>query len=74
MGRDNILEVGEDLLTPTEIQSQIPTNLEEEGKYVVGSELTREDMANIWSTKDLLGWDNRELLVWYNRLSYFSFK
>ena len=74
MGQNECLEVGEDLLTPTDIQSQIPTNLEEEVKYVVGSELTREDMANIWSTKDLLVWYNRELLVWYNRLSYFSFK
>ena len=35
------LEAGEDLLTPTDIPSQIPTNLEKVDKYVVGYELMR---------------------------------
>ena len=29
------------------------------GKYVIGSKLTREDMDNIWLTKELLVWEER---------------
>ena len=36
----------------------------------VGYNLTREDMVKLWSTKKLLGWDKRELLVWYHWLDH----
>ena len=35
--------------------SQIPANLEEVYRYVIGDNLTREDISKLWSTKDLLG-------------------
>ena len=47
----------------TESPSQIPTNLEDVGKGAIGSNITREDMAKIWSTEDLLGRYVRVLLV-----------
>ena len=53
-GQGKILEAREDLLTLTESPYQIPTNLEEVDKDAVGSELTREDVDNLWSTEDLL--------------------
>ena len=31
-------------------------------------------MAKLWSTKDLLGQDGREILVWHPRLNHCSFK
>ena len=31
-------------------------------------------MAKLWSTKDLLGRYDRDLLVWHNQLNYCSFK
>ena len=31
-------------------------------------------MAKYWSTKDLLGWYKREILVWYRSLNHFYFK
>ena len=72
--QDKILEVGEDLLTPTESPSQIPTNLKEVYKYAIGSDLTRGYMDKLWSTEDLLVQDKRELLVWHHRLNHCSFK
>ena len=27
-------------------------------------------MAKLWSTEDLLGWDERDLLVWYSRMNH----
>ena len=54
----------------TNTPSQIPTNLEEVGKDVVGSEITRKGMAKLCSTRELLGWDVRDLLVWHHRLKY----
>ena len=74
LGQGEIPESGEHLLTPTEIPSQIPTKLEEVGKYVVGDNLTREDMVRTWLTKDPLGRDDRDLLVWNHRLNHCSFK
>ena len=74
LGQDEILEAGEDLLTPTGIPSQITTNSEEVDKESVGYELTREDMAKLWPTEDLLVWYEKELLVWHHRLNNFSFK
>ena len=74
MGQGEIPESGEHLLTPTEIPSQIPTKLEEVGNYVVGDKLTREDMVRTWLTKDPLGRDDRDLLVWNHRLNHCSFK
>ena len=62
-GQYKILEVVEDLLTLTDSSSQIPTNLEEVETYLTGDNITREDMANLWSTKDLLGWYKRDILV-----------
>ena len=41
---------------------------------MVGAKLTREDMAKLWSTKGLLGQNNRYLLVCHHRLNHFSFK
>ena len=57
LGQDKSLEVGEELLTPTERPYQIPTNLEEVDKDPMGVDITREDMANIWSNYELLGQD-----------------
>ena len=74
MGQDKSLEAGDNLINPTDIPSQIPTNLEEADKYAIGSKLTREDMAKLWSTKDILGRDEREILVWYQSLNHFPFK
>ena len=51
LGQYKSLESGEDLLTPTESPFKIPTNLEDVDKDVIGDELTREDMAKMWSTK-----------------------
>ena len=70
MGQYKILEIGEDLLTLTDCPSKLPTNLEEVYWNAIGDNTTREDMAKIWSTKDLLGRDERELLVWNDRLNY----
>ena len=41
------LEAGEDLLTPTKIPSQTPTNLDKVEKYMVVAELMREDMDKL---------------------------
>ena len=40
-GLNESLEAGEDLLTPTKSPPQIPTNLKEVGKDVIGFELMR---------------------------------
>ena len=74
MGQDKILEAGDNLINPTDIPSQIPTNLEEVEKDVIGAELTREEMAKIFSTEDPLGQDKREFLVWRHRLNHCYFK
>ena len=74
LSQDNKLEAEKDLLTTNKIPSQITTNLEEVEKYLIGYEILREDMAKMWSTKDLLGWDERELLVWHHSLKHFPFK
>ena len=37
-------------------------------------DLTREEMAKLWWTEELMGWYDRELLVWCHRLNHFSFK
>ena len=34
--------------------------MEEVDKYMIKSEITREEMAKLWSTKDPLGQDERE--------------
>ena len=54
LGKIGSLEAGEDLITPTESPYQLPTNLEEADNDVVGSDITREDIAKMWSTEDLL--------------------
>ena len=74
LGKDKSLEAGEDLLTPTKRPYQIPTKLEEVVTYVIGYELTREDVVKLWSTEDLLLYDKREILVWHHRLKICSFK
>ena len=74
MDQDESLGAGGDLLTTTKIPSKISTNLEEVEKYGVGSELTREDMDKLWLTQNLLGWYEKDILVWHHRLNYFSFK
>ena len=51
--QDKSLEAGEYLLTLIKSSYQIPTNLEEVEKYTVGNNLMREDMAKLWSTKNL---------------------
>ena len=56
----------------TKIPSQIPTNLEEVDKYAVGDKLNREEMAKLWSTKDILGHVEQEILVWHHRLNHCS--
>ena len=50
-----ILEAGEDLLTPIECPSQIPTKLEDVDKDAVGAGLMREEMAKLCSTEDFFG-------------------
>ena len=42
-------------------------------KGVVGYNLTGEYMDKLWYTTDLLGWDNRETLVWHHRLKHCTF-
>ena len=73
-GQDNSLGSGEDLLTLTKIPSQIPTNLEEVDKDAVGANLATENMANLWSTDELLGQDDREILVWNHSLKHCYLK
>ena len=34
----------------------------------------REDMAKLWSTEDLLGQEERELLVWHHMMNHCFFK
>ena len=48
--------------------------MEEVGKDPLGANIRRGKMAIIWSTKDILGWDKRELLVCYHRLKHYYFK
>ena len=43
-------------------------------KYEVGAGLTREDMAKMWSTEDILGRYEREILFWHHRLRHCSLK
>ena len=31
-------------------------------------------MAKLWSNEDILGWDDRELLVWHHRINHCSLK
>ena len=38
--------------------------------YAVGYNLMREDMAKLWSTEELLGRDNMDILVWHHRLNH----
>ena len=58
----------------TKIPSEIPTNLEEVDKDAVGADLTRDNMANMWSTEEMLGRDEKELLVWQHRMNHCSLK
>ena len=74
LDQDKSLESREDLVTPTDIQYQIPTNLEDVDKDMIGADLMREDMANLWSTKDLLGRGNMDIVVWNHRLNHCSLK
>ena len=74
LGQGESLEAGEDLLTPTKSPYQISTNSEEVDKYAVGDKLTREEMAKLWSTEKLLGWEDMEFLVWHHRMKNCSFK
>ena len=64
----------EDFLNPTKSLSQPTTKLKEADKYVAGDEITREDMTKLCSTGDLLGRDNREILVWHHSLKNFNLK
>ena len=73
-GQDGSLEAGKDLLTPNKSPYQIPTKLEEVYKDVIGAKLTKEVMAKLCSTEDLLGRYDREILVWHHRLNHFYFK
>ena len=50
LGRYQCLESGEDFLNSTEIPSKLPNNLKDLEKDVIGSNLTMEDMAKLWST------------------------
>ena len=68
------MEVVEDLLTTTNRPLQLPTNLEESEKDVLGYKIKMEDMAKLWYTKELLGWDDRELLFWHHRLKHCTLK
>ena len=55
LGQNESLETVEDPLTTTKSPSQIPTNLEEVGdKDTVEANITREDMAELWSINDPL--------------------
>ena len=40
---------------------------------VVGNEITMEDMVKLWSTKDLLGWGESDILSCHHRLNHFTF-
>ena len=40
---------------------------------MIGTEITREDINKIWSTKDLLGRDTREIMVWNHRQNNCTF-
>ena len=48
--------------------------MEDTEKYEVGAELTREDMAKLWSTENILGRDEREILVFHHRLNHCYLK
>ena len=41
---------------------------------MIGANITREYMAKLWSTEDLIGWDERELQFWHHRTNHCSFK
>ena len=69
LGQDKILEEEEYLLSPTESQSKIPTNLEEMDRGTIGANIKMEDMDKLWSTKDLMGRGEREILGWHHRLN-----
>ena len=40
----------------------------------VVADLTREYMDNLWTKKDFLGQDDRELFFWHHRLNHGNFK
>ena len=41
---------------------------------MVGDKIMREYRTKLFSTKDLLVWDDRKLLVWNHRLNHCYFK
>ena len=57
--QEETLEAGEDILTPTNIPSQLPKNLEVLDKYVLVANIMRDYMAKLWFTNDILGQDER---------------
>ena len=41
---------------------------------MVRDKLIREDTTRLWSTKDLLGGDERGIMVFHHFLNHFTFK
>ena len=74
MVQEDTLDTGEYILTKTDITFQLPTNFEEVEKDVVGANLTRKAMLNLWSTKEILGQEEREILVFNHRINHCTFK
>ena len=74
LGQEDTLEVGEDLITPSESPYQIPTNLEDIVIEVDGADLAMEDVSKLWPTKNIVWPDEKELLVCHHRLNHCTFK
>ena len=41
---------------------------------MVRANLNKEDMVKLWSTKDILGQDEREILICHHMLNHGTFK
>ena len=74
LGQEETLESEEDLLNANESPLQPPANLEGVENYVVGSGINREDTSKMLSIKDLLVWDEREILFWHHILNHCTLK
>ena len=48
--------------------------MEEVENYAIKAKITREDMAKMWSTNNLLVRYEREIMVWHHRLNHCYFK
>ena len=74
MVQEKTLESVYDLLTRTEIPSQLPAIMDNVKIEMVGYKLKNMILDKVCSAKDIFGPDERGVLVWYHRLKHCTFK